>query len=158
MYARSKYGTCKTTEFPQMSEVSKSTEQVIRALQADSVLADLNSLCDAYEKADRSPVDPNAVSPLSSILLGNEIGALVASKNLKYGDAFKKCEDLLSLLYPDGIKRDQYRDMLFILRVFDKLTRLATSLPSDEENPAKDIAGYAILKTLYDRLGGRITR
>ena len=80
--------------------------------------------------------------------LANNIGQLVEEKNKAYGSAFDKAGDFLRLLYPDGIKPDQYKDMLCIVRVFDKLMRIATSYEGTEEKKVEaysDMGGYSIL-------------
>jgi hypothetical protein len=79
--------------------------------------------------------------------IGTEIGKLVDEKNKAYGDSFSKSGEILKILYPNGIAIDQYQDMLYIVRVIDKLFRIATNKDAFGENPAKDIAGYSILKT-----------
>ena len=79
--------------------------------------------------------------------IGTEIGRLVDEKNRAYGDAFNKAGDFLKILYPDGVKPDQYDDMLAIVRVFDKLMRIANQKEAFGENPWRDIAGYGILKS-----------
>lgn len=79
--------------------------------------------------------------------IGKEIGALVDKKNAAYGDSFNKSGEILKLLFPKGIAPEQYEDMLFIVRNIDKLFRLATSKDAFGENPCRDIAGYAILKS-----------
>ena len=75
-----------------------------------------------------------------------EIGALVDEKQAAYGDSFGKAGDFLRLLYPDGIAPEQYGDLLTVVRVFDKLMRIATDRDALGENPWKDIAGYAVLE------------
>ena len=82
--------------------------------------------------------------------IGKDIGKLVDEKNKAYGDAFNKSKEFLSILYPDGIKPEQYDDMLAIIRVFDKLMRIANHKNAFNENPWKDIAGYALLKLKED--------
>jgi hypothetical protein len=80
--------------------------------------------------------------------IGADIGALVDEKQAAYGDAFGACGDALKLLYPNGIPVEAYDDALAIVRVFDKLKRLATSGGAADkmgESPWADIAGYAIL-------------
>ena len=80
--------------------------------------------------------------------LATGIGKLVEEKNKAYGSAFDKAGDFLRLLYPDGIKPDQYKDMLCIIRVFDKLMRIATSYEGTEEKKVEaysDMGGYSIL-------------
>jgi len=98
---------------------------------------------------------------ISSILLehdkkytniGLEIGALVDEKNAAYGDSFTKAAEFLKILYPNGIPVDAYTDALCIVRIFDKLMRLATSKDYNNERPYADIAGYAFLGLQKDRL------
>ena len=78
---------------------------------------------------------------------GTEIGKLVEDKNVIYGDSFAKSGDILRILYPNGITVDQYNDILALIRIIDKMFRIATT-QSDIEDPWVDIAGYAILKSV----------
>ena len=80
--------------------------------------------------------------------LGKEIGELVDKKNAAYGDAFNRAGVILKELYPKGIAPEQYNDVLAMIRVIDKLFRIATDKDAFGENPWQDIAGYAILKSL----------
>lgn len=76
------------------------------------------------------------------------IADLVSEKEKAYGSAFDKAGDFLKVLYPNGIKSDQYKDMLCIVRVFDKLMRIATSYQGTEEKKIdaySDMMGYALL-------------
>lgn len=76
------------------------------------------------------------------------IGELVEHKNKAYGSAFDRAGDFLRVLYPEGIKPDQYKDMLCIVRVFDKLMRIATSYEGTEEKKVdaySDLMGYGLL-------------
>lgn len=82
--------------------------------------------------------------------IGIQIGQLVAEKNAAYGDSFAKTGAFLRLLYPDGIRPEQYGDALSIVRVFDKLMRLATRKGAFGESPYRDIAGYGILGAAID--------
>ncbi|MGG4035782.1 hypothetical protein ABEV74_18990, partial [Paenibacillus cisolokensis] len=82
--------------------------------------------------------------------IGREVGKLVAEKNAAYGDSFAKSGDFLRLLYPDGIKPEQYRDALCIVRIFDKLMRIATAKDAFGESPYRDIVGYGILGVAMD--------
>jgi len=77
--------------------------------------------------------------------IAEEIGNLVEEKNEAYGNSFADSYKILSVLYPDGIKPDQYTDALAIIRVIDKLFRIATDKDAFGESPWRDIAGYAIL-------------
>jgi len=76
--------------------------------------------------------------------LGRQIGKLVDRKNYQYGDSFNKISGILKILYPNGIKPGQYKDMAGVVRTIDKLFRIATNNP-DIENPWEDIAGYGLL-------------
>lgn len=74
-----------------------------------------------------------------------EIGKLVDEKQRAYGDSFHKSEQVLRVLYPSGIRLDQYVDLLTMVRVIDKLFRVATDKDALGESPWRDIAGYGIL-------------
>jgi hypothetical protein len=77
--------------------------------------------------------------------IGEEIGSLVDEKNAAYGSSFAESYKILSVLYPNGIQPEQYTDALAIIRVIDKLFRLANKKNAFGESPWRDIAGYAIL-------------
>ena len=76
--------------------------------------------------------------------IGSAVGALVDKKQNQYGDSFNKADEFLKVLYPDGINPDQYKDLLTLTRIFDKLMRVANGNQGDED-AFKDIAGYALL-------------
>lgn len=82
--------------------------------------------------------------------LANKIGELVDEKNKAYGDSFNQTGDFLKLLYPSGISPEKYSDMLCIVRIFDKLKRIATAKDAFGESPYQDIVGYALLGTQKD--------
>lgn len=77
--------------------------------------------------------------------LANRIGQLVDEKNAAYGNSFGEAEDFLKILYPDGVPPEKYADMLCVVRIFDKLKRIATKKDAFGESPYGDIAGYALL-------------
>lgn len=81
---------------------------------------------------------------------GAEIGALVDRKNKPYGNSFTKSHTILKILYPQAIEPSQYGDMLAIIRIIDKMFRIATQKDAFGENPWQDIAGYAILKSVKE--------
>lgn len=85
--------------------------------------------------------------------LATEIGNLVEEKNRAYGDSFAKTGDFLRLLYPNGIPPEKYGDALCIVRIFDKLKRIATDKDALGESPYRDIAGYALLGLRMDESG-----
>ena len=76
--------------------------------------------------------------------LGKAIGALVDVKNSQYGDAFHKTGKILAILYPEGVTPEQYDDMLAVVRILDKLFRIANGKQGNED-PWQDIAGYGLL-------------
>ena len=78
--------------------------------------------------------------------LGEEIGRMLADKNRKYGDSYARMAHVLPMFYPDGVPGDHLLDAIFILRIIDKLMRIASAQGDDEEDPVKDIAGYAVLR------------
>ena len=84
--------------------------------------------------------------------IGLEIGELVQEKNEAYGNSFGQSCEILKVLYPDGIRPEQYRDALAITRVIDKLFRLATKKDAFGESPWRDICGYAMLGIANDEI------
>ena len=77
--------------------------------------------------------------------IGKQIGALVDEKNKVYGDSFHESGKIIEILYPYGIQVNQYKDFLTVIRVVDKLFRIATARDAFGESPWKDVAGYALL-------------
>jgi len=73
------------------------------------------------------------------------IGKILNEKNAAYGNSFEKAGGVLKILFPEGIKPEQYDDMLAIVRILDKLFRIATQPDAYGENPWQDLAGYSIL-------------
>jgi hypothetical protein len=82
--------------------------------------------------------------------IGKTIGSLVEEKNKAYGDSFTRSQEVIKVLFPDGVKPEQYRDMLGMVRVIDKMFRIATDKDAFGESPWKDICGYAILGVAGD--------
>jgi hypothetical protein len=83
--------------------------------------------------------------------IGEQVGGLVAEKQIAYGDMIRGAQDLLRILYPDGIKPEQYADALLILRILDKIGRLTRgNKKAFDESPWRDICGYAILGAEQD--------
>ncbi len=77
--------------------------------------------------------------------LGADIGKLVAQKQVAYGDSFGRSGAVLRALYSNGISAAQLDDALTVVRVLDKLFRVATDRDALGESPWRDIAGYALL-------------
>lgn len=82
--------------------------------------------------------------------LAEKIGKLVDDKNAAYGSSFDQAGDFLKLLYPNGIPVDSYTDMLCVVRIFDKLKRIATRKDAFGESPYGDIVGYGLLGLFKD--------
>jgi len=76
--------------------------------------------------------------------LAIDVAELVEKKNKAYGDSFGKSGECLRQMYPNGIKPDQYDDLLTITRILDKLFRIANNPKAFEENPYRDINGYSL--------------
>lgn len=76
--------------------------------------------------------------------VGSSIGHIVDQKNKQYGNAINDTEDFLRLLYPCGIAPSDYKNIGILVRIFDKIKRIANGNKGDE-NAYMDIAGYAIL-------------
>jgi hypothetical protein len=60
-------------------------------------------------------------------------------------DSFGKSGECLRQMYPDGIQPEQYDDLLTIVRILDKLFRIASNPDAFSENPYQDIVGYGLL-------------
>lgn len=74
-----------------------------------------------------------------------EVGKTVAAKNDAYGDAAATSAEAFKLLFPNGIPTEKYQDALLLIRVWDKMKRIATKKDALGEDPWKDISGYAVL-------------
>lgn len=79
------------------------------------------------------------------MLFAKELATLLEQKNQAYGDAFAKTTQILELLYPNGIQKEQYKDVHVIVRMLDKISRIARDNDPMGESPYQDIAGYSIL-------------
>jgi hypothetical protein len=77
--------------------------------------------------------------------IGEEVGKLVGEKQKAYGDSFGRSGECLRQMFPEGIKPNQYDDLLTIARILDKLFRIANDPDAFSENPYQDIVGYGIL-------------
>ncbi len=89
------------------------------------------------------PVKPPPCSTYATIAA--EIAATVERKQAAYGDSFGEAGAVIAILYPSGIPVEAYGDALAIVRVVDKLFRIATDRDALGESPWRDIAGYALL-------------
>lgn len=86
--------------------------------------------------------------------LGASVGALVDGKQRQYGDSFGRAGEVLRVLYPAGIASHQFDDALAVVRVVDKLFRIAQRGADGRdlggESPWRDVAGYGLLGAARD--------
>lgn len=83
--------------------------------------------------------------------LALEIAELISKKQAAYGCSFDNAHKILEVLYPDGVSVQDYKQLLTITRVIDKLFRIATNNdPVFQEDPWRDICGYALLSLSRD--------
>lgn len=88
--------------------------------------------------------------------IGREVGALVSEKQAAYGDSFGNAHKVMAELYPQGISIAQMPDALTIIRIVDKLFRIANKKSAFGESPYRDIVGYGLLAIARDEdKGGR---
>ena|SRR5882762_8748937 len=71
-----------------------------------------------------------------------ELGELVTAKNKAYGDSFARSGEVLKIMYPNGVKPEQYADLLCLTRILDKMFRIANG---QLEDSYEDLGGYSIL-------------
>jgi hypothetical protein len=81
--------------------------------------------------------------------LARNIGEMTDAKGTQYGNATEKVAEIIAILYPNGIPPFAYRNSLLIVRVLDKLCRLANQgedgVDKGGEDPWRDVAGYALI-------------
>ncbi|MGE0267873.1 MAG: hypothetical protein AB7S78_05420 [Candidatus Omnitrophota bacterium] len=73
------------------------------------------------------------------------LAELITKKQIAYGDSFGQSKRIIEVLYPKGIAPEQYQDALAMIRIIDKLFRIANKKFAFDEDPWQDIAGYALL-------------
>ena len=95
--------------------------------------------------------------PVGLIELAAELGTLVTGKNRAYGDSAARAGDIVRILYPHGVRPDQFDDLLLVVRILDKLSRIAQRAADGQdlggESPYRDIAGYGLLGWAKDGRG-----
>lgn len=80
-----------------------------------------------------------------------DIAELVRDKQAAYGDSFGRSGKILEVLYPNGIPVHQLNDALTVVRVVDKLFRVANQKEAFGESPWSDIVGYGLLALVRDQ-------
>lgn len=88
--------------------------------------------------------------------LAQQIGEKVDEKSVAYNaggkDAVAKMEDILKIHYPNGVNPEQYRDLCLIVRIEDKICRIASGNKNAfNESPYEDIVGYGLRGIMLDR-------
>ena len=103
--------------------------------------------CPDNESREKLPL-----KPLGTVYekVALEIAKLVSRKQAEYGDSFGNSHKIFEVLYPDGVKLDQMKDFLVIVRVVDKLFRIARGDQGDE-SAWDDINGYSNLAAVRAR-------
>ena len=82
-----------------------------------------------------------------------KIANIVTKKQAQYGNSFNDSGNYLRLLYPNGIRPDQYDDMLTLARDYDKSKRIANGNQGNED-AWSDKCGYALLSVDRNRKKG----
>lgn len=122
-----------------LSEFGKITEKMDKEINAidDEIIYETKRK--ENKKAKKSYID-----------IAISIAKLVEEKQKAYGNSFERATRIFEILYPDGIKIEQYQNVLVVARILDKLSRIATDEKAFGENPWEDIAGYSILMNKID--------
>lgn len=77
--------------------------------------------------------------------IAKECAELTAKKNKAYGNSFAESGEILKILMPNGCPKEKFQDMLTVARIIDKLFRICTYKDAFNEDPWRDILGYALL-------------
>lgn len=83
--------------------------------------------------------------------LANEIGRMTDEKSALYGDSAERAEQILKILYPEGVPVSAFKNALLVVRIADKLCRIATAAEGDNEDAWADLAGYSLIGSLRAR-------
>jgi hypothetical protein len=74
-----------------------------------------------------------------------DVARLVQKKQIAYGNSFGRSGEILRIIYPNGISHAHMDQALTIVRVLDKLFRIANEPEAFGESPWADIVGYGLL-------------
>lgn len=77
--------------------------------------------------------------------IAKDCADLTAKKNASYGNSFSESGEILKILMPKGCPPEKFQDMLTVARIIDKLFRICTNKDAFNEDPWRDILGYALL-------------
>lgn len=119
-------------------------ENITDAVRIRQVMDEVNQDCAPGKCGCKTKCDEELPGSYENI--GRGIGRLVDEKNRAYSNSFRKTAAMLMILYPDGIKPRQYEDAALLIRLGDKMSRIAGGdKQAFGENPFQDIAGYGML-------------
>lgn len=77
--------------------------------------------------------------------LAVSIGRMTDEKSRQYGDSAQRAEAIMKVLYPNGVPVNAFKNALLVIRICDKLCRIATAAEGDNEDAWRDIAGYGLI-------------
>jgi len=84
-----------------------------------------------------------------------DVVVVVEEKNREYGSAFQKVSEILNILFPNGIPTSKYHDVAILVRVLDKICRIASANDKNVKKDAwLDITGYGLLRLSEGDLNG----
>ena len=84
-----------------------------------------------------------------------DVVKIVEEKNKEYGSAFQKVTEILTILFPNGIPTNKYHDVAILIRVLDKVCRIASANDKGVKKDAwLDITGYGLLRLSEGDLNG----
>ena len=121
----------------------------------DAVDEDLDESC-AQEGTQEPPKEPtpyevpeNLKHQADFFKLAYDLGKKAAQKNSDYGSAFDQINRIFLILYPDGIKPQQYSDATILVRMLDKVCRIANGGSKFfAEDSWHDIFGYSLVRLI----------
>lgn len=116
-------------------------------MRLKDILAGLKSVRDAKEE------DLSEARPLEHLC--RRLGVMLQDKNDSYGSSFYKAEDFIALLWPDGVPPEAFGRMLIMVRMFDKMMRIAVMPEAFGEDAEMDLFGYAALMVYLGILKGK---
>ena len=84
-----------------------------------------------------------------------DVVVVVEEKNREYDSAFQKVSEILNILFPNGIPTNKYHDVAILIRVLDKICRIASANDKNVKKDAwLDITGYGLLRLSEGDLNG----
>ncbi len=129
---------------PGVSEVEDAAAMPERSRVGEFMAAAMSEQDPDLDKASTATFDEGGY-----IRRGIQLGRLVTEKQRQYGRSAERSTLIMKNLYPDGIQPHQYGDVLLVVRVLDKLSRIAQRGEDGQdlggETPWKDLAGYSLL-------------